>query len=240
MLVSKAQALAHRMKKKKPDNLKTHMSTPETVLIPPVPQAPHAGRSHQEAASRAREAREAALLVGPPEVRALPGRTELLRSAERLALGLDCDEVLPGIIISNGRTVRATAYMRELGVTHIINTASRDVWLPMEKLSNMAIKLFEFHVDDVTTANISLYFKSAADMMEEAEAVGGLVVINCVAGLSRSATLLAATLIMTRRWSLARSLATIRQARQVRPNLGFIIQLLELEEQLKAQGAVLS
>ena len=114
------------------------------------------GPSLREAAAAAREA---ALRVVPPERRPLPGRVEELGPGERLALGLDCDEVLPGLLLANGRTVKAVGYLRELRVTHVINTASRDVWLPSEKLSNIGIDLFQFHVDDVPSANIAPFFR---------------------------------------------------------------------------------
>ena len=54
------------------------------------------------------------------------------------------------------------------GVTHIINTASRDVWLPVEKLSNLGVKLIQFHVDDIPTANISAYFTASANFLAQA------------------------------------------------------------------------
>ena len=36
----------------------------------------------------------------------------------------------------------------------------RDVWLPTEKLSNMGVEVFQFHVDDVPSANIAPFFRS--------------------------------------------------------------------------------
>ena len=35
----------------------------------------------------------------------------------------------------------------------------RDVWLPNEKLSNMGVEVFQFHVDDVPSANIAPFFR---------------------------------------------------------------------------------
>jgi len=84
-------------------------------------------------------------------------------------------------------------------VTHIINTASRDVWLPVEKLTNLGLDMFQFHVDDVPGANIS-------------------------------------ALMINNHWSLARSLKKLRQSRPVKPNLGFMVQLLSLEQKLKNKG----
>lgn len=202
------------------------------------------GLSAREAAERAREAAEQArrdiLSVCPPERRALPGRVEPLCAAERLSAGLDCDEVLPGLVLASGKTVKTVAYMRELRVTHIINTASRDVWLPVEKLSNMGVDLFQFHVDDVPSANIAPFFRPVADMVSRAQQSGGLLVVNCLVGLSRSATVLAAALMILHHWSLARTLTTLRLRRQVKPNLGFMAQLITLEMKLKNQGHRLS
>jgi len=194
------------------------------------------GRELREAAA---SSREEMLQVAPPERRALPGKSQVLGSAERLAVGLDCDEVLPGLILASGRTVKTVAYMRELRVTHIINTASRDVWLPTEKLSNMGVEVFQFHVDDVPSANIAPFFRPVADIVQRSQQGGGLLVINCLVGFSRSATVLIAALMIVRHWTLAHAFRALRLRRQVKPNLGFMAQLLTLEIQLKQQGIVL-
>ena len=154
------------------------------------------GQELREAAECLRE--ELLVVAKPPDRRALPGQSQVLGSAERLALGLDCDEVLPGLILASGRTVKTVAYMRELRVTHVINTASRDVWLPTEKLSNMGVELFQFHVDDVPSANIAPFFRPVADIVRRAQQGGGLLVINCLVGFSRSATVLIAALMIVR------------------------------------------
>ena len=173
--------------------------------------------------------------------RPLPGRSQPLSHSQRLEIGVDCDEVIPRLILANGKTVKNAQYIKELGVTHIINTASRDVWLPVEKLTNLGVEIFQFHVDDVSSANISTYFHPAADFISRALAVsGGLVVINCLVGLSRSATVLTAAMMINKKWSLVKTLKLIRQTRNVKPNLGFMIQLMKLEHNLRSNGAILS
>lgn len=202
-----------------------------------VRQSSSRGTSRREVAETLREE---VLCVPTPERRPLPGRLEPLSACERQVLGLDCDEVLPGLILASGKTVKTVAYMRELRVTHIINTASRDVWLPVEKMSNMGVELFQFHVDDVPSANLAPYFRAAADLVSRAQDTGGLLVVNCLVGLSRSAALLTAALMILRQWTVRRTLSTLRQRRQVKPNLGFMVQLLALEQQLREQGVRLS
>ena len=44
-----------------------------------------------------------------------------------MRMGLDCDEVYPGIIIGTGPTVKNLKYLVKLGVTHVLNTAENDV-----------------------------------------------------------------------------------------------------------------
>ena len=146
---------------------------------------------------------------------------------------------MPRLILANGKTVKNLPFIRELGVTHIINTAARDVWLPTEKLSNLGLKLFQFHVDDVTTANIAAYFVAAAKFIAEARVSGGLVMVNCLVGLSRSATIVTAAAMINNKWTMARSLKKLRQSRPVKPNLGFMVQLLNLERDLRSKGVIL-
>ena len=169
-------------------------------------------------------------------VRLSPGRTELQSPTERMICGLDCDEVLPGIILASGKAVKNFSYMSELGVTHIVNTASRDVWLPVEKLSNLGVEMFQFHVDDVPSANISPYFRPVAEFVARATQAGGLLVINCLVGLSRSATVLTAALMINNKWTVKKALQKLRTRRPVKPNLGFLIQLISLEMQILQDG----
>jgi len=184
----------------------------------------------------AEEVRSEVLQICCDPCRSLPGRYETTTMGQRMEMGIDCDEVLPRLILANGKTVKNVSYIKELGVTHIINTASRDVWLPVEKLSNLGLKIFQFHVDDVPSSNISVYFQAASNFLSQAMMSGGLVMVNCLVGLSRSATILTAAVMINNNWSLVRTLKKLRQMRPVKPNIGFMVQLLNLERQLKTQG----
>jgi len=171
----------------------------------------------------------------PPD-RPLPGKPGVQSQAERLLSVLDCDEVSAGVILASGKTVKNIEYIRYLRVTHIINTAARDVWLPEEKLSNLGVKLFQFHVDDVPTANISPYFRSAAQFIAQALQSEGLVVVNCLVGFSRSATVVTAALMINNKWTARTALSLLRRSRPVKPNMGFMAQLVTLESELRKEG----
>ena len=44
---------------------------------------------------------------------------------------------------------------------------------------------------------------------------------------------------MNNHWSLMKTLKKLRQSRSVKPNIGFMVQLLNLENQLKMKGVKL-
>lgn len=58
----------------------------------------------------------------------------------------------------------------------------------------------------------------------------GKVLVHCLMGISRSATFVAAYLMMKKNMSTKDALFTLRKQREVRPNTGFLVQLLQLEE----------
>jgi hypothetical protein len=65
--------------------------------------------------------------IDPPEKRMMPGVPVYKDSIERMRMGMDCDEVYPGIIIGTGPTVKNLKYLTKLGITHVLNTAENDV-----------------------------------------------------------------------------------------------------------------
>ena len=61
---------------------------------------------------------------------------------------------------------------------------------------------------------------------------GGRVMVNCWQGASRSATVVLAFLMMHHDMELATVLAQVKSRRDIRPNNGFLRQLLTLEDTL--------
>ena len=61
---------------------------------------------------------------------------------------------------------------------------------------------------------------------------GGRVMVNCWQGASRSATVVLAFLMMHHNMELGALLAMVKSKRDIRPNNGFLGQLLTLEDTL--------
>jgi len=166
------------------------------------------------------------------EHRAMPGFKSATDYYERRNLRVDCDKVYDGILLGNGDTISNIPYLKGIGVTHVLNTAERHVPVNPEKYSCYGIKYYGFHVDDLPEANISRYFHSTSRFIDDAVKGGGLVLVNCYMGWSRSATCVAAYLVMKQGLSSTKALELIRQNRNIRPNAGFLQQLADLENTL--------
>merc|ERR1712012_1393075 len=170
------------------------------------------------------------------EHRPLPGFKSASDYDERRHLRIDCDKVFDGIIIGNGDTICNINYLKGIGVTHVLNTAERHVEVNPGKYPCYGIKYYGFHVDDLPEANISRYFPTTTSFIDSAVSGGGLVVVNCVMGWSRSASVVAAYLVMKHKMKASRALELIRQNRNIQPNAGFLQQLADLENRCRREN----
>ena len=130
------------------------------------------------------------------EHRVMPGFVATNDWSERGAIKIDCDKVYPSIILGNGDTIKNVGYFKGIGVTHVLNTAERHVPVNPGKYPLHGINYDGFHVDDHPSANISRYFARTTEFINEPVKHKGLIVVNCVMGWRRSATVVAAYLMM--------------------------------------------
>lgn len=62
------------------------------------------------------------------------------------------------------------------------------------------------------------------------------VLVHCVVGVSRSATLVLAYLMLRQQMSLRQAVIAVRQHRWIFPNRGFLHQLCQLDQKLQGAG----
>ncbi|UYV80476.1 DUSP3 [Cordylochernes scorpioides] len=210
----------------------------------------------------------------------------------------DCDEVYPGIYVGNDKVARRKAVLKQLGITHVINSAEGremgQVDTGPDFYRDVGIHYLGIGIMDMPNVRISLYFELASNFIQKAleskgstseltsnfiqkalenkgstselasnfiqkaleskgstseltfnfiqkalESKGhdnhGKVLVHCMMGLSRSPTIVMAFLIMKRGLTAELALRTVKSHREVRPNDGFLLQLLELEDNVKAR-----
>lgn len=158
-------------------------------------------------------------------------------SSDALFPMVDCDEVYPNIYIGDESSARNKSYLQAEGITHVLNTADGhkigQVNTGSSYYENVNIKYLGLNLMDIPSENIQKFFYEGAAFIESAIMSGGKVLVHCFMGMSRSATIVCAYLMIKQNMTAERALTELRNARQIRPNDGFLHQLLELEKQLK-------
>ncbi|KAM3606444.1 uncharacterized protein V6R79_016366 [Siganus canaliculatus] len=149
------------------------------------------------------------------------------------------NEVWPRIYIGDEKTALERHGLRELAVTHILNAAEgkfNNVLTGAEYYTGMNIEYFGVEADDKPTFNISQYFSPAAQFIHEAlECPDSKVLVHCVMGRSRSASLVLAYLMMNCSLSVVDAVEHVRQRRCILPNHGFLKQLRALDITLQEE-----
>lgn len=184
--------------------------------------APNDGKgSHQIQALLERHENPSGVLVG----------SSLARPCRTFSPISGVSKLLKNLYLCGGGAA-SVAMMQQLGVTFVINvtavTELTDTPLPAEDTRYLRIP-----VKDNKEANLERYFHEVADMIEEESNAGGVTLVHCVAGISRSATLCLAYLMKHHRMSLKDAYNHTKAKRpQVRPNVSFVKQLMDFEQNL--------
>jgi len=176
------------------------------------------------------------LNIEPPEKRLMPGKPSYRSYSQRLRMGLDCDEVYPGIIVGTGETVRNLDYLQSIGVTHVLNTAENDVNVNPRKYVEKGISYHGFRCPDLPHSDIAQFFDESVEFIHRALSISCCkVFVSCLLGYSRSTAIVMAYLMKKKNLSATEALTLMRETREVKPNIGFLGQLGKLDDELRAQ-----
>jgi len=144
------------------------------------------------------------------------------------------DQVLEYLYIGDKRTARDLAFLKGLGVTHVLNATS-EVRNYFEK--EPGFSYLNTPCMDTDAADLSPFFDAAVVFIHNARQEGHSVLVHCQQGVSRSAALVIAYLIKAERKTLTEAYTLLRNKRstcKVRPN--FLKQLITWEKGLKPQN----
>ncbi|XP_023234866.1 dual specificity protein phosphatase 3-like [Centruroides sculpturatus] len=151
------------------------------------------------------------------------------------------DEVYPNIILGDEQTAMSIPTLRRIGVTHVLNAAqgkNRNLYFVNTSSSyyyDSGIKFLGIEAMDSASFPLYLYFQRAADFIEEALGSGGKVYVHCRAGISRSAALVIAFLMIKRNMPAQEAVRRVRAHRKIIPNDGFLRQICDLNEKLSME-----
>ncbi|OTF78503.1 dual specificity protein phosphatase 3-like protein [Euroglyphus maynei] len=137
---------------------------------------------------------------------------------------------------------RSKPFLKDIGVTHVLNCALthcltyNDMKFDQEYYQDFRIKFKGLELDDICTENIARYFDEAIEFIDDAMASGGKVLVHCLAGISRSATITIAYLMERHSMTIEDAIKTVKQNRRIYPNEGFLKQLVELDFKLRKRS----
>jgi len=131
------------------------------------------------------------------------------------------------LFLGNIMAARSTRSLTENRITHILSICSDPI--PAE-LPEAGIRHKRISVEDVDYADLLIHLPSACHFIDQALRSGGVVLVHCVQGISRSAAVVAAYLMWSRRVNSTQALEMVRTARDhIWPNPGFQEQLVLFE-----------
>ncbi|XP_073684081.1 dual specificity phosphatase 29-like [Garra rufa] len=147
------------------------------------------------------------------------------------------NEVWPNIYISDAPTARDKTLLCRLGITHIVNAAHGPAHIDTgaDFYSDANIEYYGVEAPDRKDFDITPFFYPTASFIHKALLLCVKVLVHCARGVSRSATLVLAYLMINEKLTVAEAISAVCANRNILPNAGFLQQLHQLDSKLNLQ-----
>ncbi|NXU10721.1 DS13B phosphatase, partial [Pardalotus punctatus] len=148
------------------------------------------------------------------------------------------DQVWPNIYLGDAWAARSKTTLQSLNITHILNAADGpySINTGARYYADLQIEYYGVEAFDDPSFDLSIFFYDAANFIGKAlNSSGGKVFVHCAMGVSRSATLVLAFLMIHENMTLVDALKTVSAHRNICPNPGFLGQLRDLDIKLNEE-----
>jgi len=150
-----------------------------------------------------------------------------------LSSNFNAHEVFPKVYVGDVYAAHNTSELKKRNITHIVNMACGVSPAFPKEFTYLHIPIL-----DCASENIQEHFQETSAFIEKALEQGGNVLIHCLKGVSRSATIAAAFVIKTHLMSPPEAVEQLRKLRPIiKPNSGFMMQLEWFSRELKKSQA---
>ncbi|XP_056102450.1 dual specificity protein phosphatase 26-like [Rhinichthys klamathensis goyatoka] len=163
---------------------------------------------------------------------AMKGVDDLLYPGKTIIIN-DADEVWPHLYIGDMGIAVNCAELRSMQFTHVLNCAHSSRH-DGEIYDGMGITYMGICAYDSPMYDMSAHFNNGAEFIHTALEEGGKILVHCQVGVSRSATIVLAYLMLKQNMTLTEAIKKVKERRGIYPNPGFLRQLINLHIQLYA------
>ncbi|XP_038846734.1 dual specificity protein phosphatase 13-like [Salvelinus namaycush] len=140
------------------------------------------------------------------------------------------DEVWPNLYLGDMYMSHNKYELWRLGITHVLNAAHGKMCCKgSDDYYGTTVSYYGVPANDLPTFDLSPFFYPAAQYIHQALKSGGKVLVHCAVGVSRSAALVLAFLMIHHHHPLLAAIRLVQQKRWVFPNRGFLMQLINLD-----------
>ncbi|KAI8387294.1 protein-tyrosine phosphatase-like protein [Blakeslea trispora] len=130
-------------------------------------------------------------------------------------------EVCPHIWLGGYKALESQHFLEKNHITHILTLGHFKQSYPPDQFCQKIVR-----ITDNPEADIIHYFPEAIQFIQDAIDKDESILVHCLAGVSRSPTIVAAYLMATQKLRWKEAIAVIKRTRPfVNPNPGFIAQL---------------
>lgn len=156
----------------------------------------------------------------------------------RSSLDVYANEIIPNFMYLGdcGNAAKITHH-QTLGITHIVDASNTRVSKSVAQSNN--IEYLEIKIRDSESAMIGDHFETVHNFIETARLAGGKVLVHCMAGISRSSSLVLSYLVKYQNMSLRDAVTMVVTERPVVcPNEGFQAQLIVQEATHRNENSI--
>lgn len=148
-------------------------------------------------------------------------------------------EIMPRLYLSDLADVENHSTLASLGITHVFSAMPGFIDLPSQILHHSGRRLpihhKQIHIEDHPFAELAAHLPSSTAFIREAlRDPEAKVLVHCVQGISRSASVICAFLMANFGWAPPKAVTFVKSKRWIaEPNFGFVAQLHEYEKTLQ-------
>uniref|UniRef100_A0A3B3X420 Dual specificity protein phosphatase n=1 Tax=Poecilia mexicana TaxID=48701 RepID=A0A3B3X420_9TELE len=153
--------------------------------------------------------------------------------------GNHVDEVWPNLYIGDMSVANDRYSLWKLGITHVVNAAHGRMYCQgSHDFYGATVEYYGVPADDSPSFDLSRYFLPTAEYIHNSlNTNGARVLVHCAVGVSRSASLVLAYLMIYHAYSLLEAINKVKECRWIFPNRGFLKQLRALDLKLHNTSA---